>query len=338
VNLAASFAQTPTGREKVRGLFPFFEPESIGEALGETSQAGVLLARAGRLPLRGVEDPRPSLERLAAAGGLGFDEELRPLIAVARASAKIRGLLSDCADLPLLSRHLNAVPDLGEIARRAARLFEPDGTLSDRASPKLAELRGKLTRQRQRLYEVARTWLEKHGTSEDTVVMRDGRYCVPVAAGSAGGSPGSFTTDRIRADHLSRAVRNDRRKQRAFTARLRFAARRGENPSRFRKRDSRPARRNRGRREDPFAPRLGGGSSDFCTGNEGVLPEFSSDGPWELSGARHPLLDSRLASAREAVFGEERRDRDVVPLDVLLTSTSDGFSSRARTPAARPSS
>jgi DNA mismatch repair protein MutS2 len=320
VNLAASFAQTPTGREKVGGLFPFFDPDSIVNALGETAEAGVLLAKLGRLPLRGVEDPKPPLERLAAAGGLCFDEEIRPLVAVARAADKTRRLLSDATGLRLLSRHLTAIPDLGEIARRASLLFEPDGTLADRASPKLAELRGKLRRQRQRLYDIARSWLERNGTSEDTVVLREGRYCVPVAAGAASRVPGiihdrSGSGQTIFLEPSQMTEGNNELSLLASDLRREEERIRREfgNAILARSADIENAAEILAHLDSVEARAI------FSRETDGVLPEFSSDGRWELLGARHPLLDSRLAAAREAVFGEERRDRDVVPLDVELS-------------------
>ena len=320
MNLAASFAQTPTGREKVRGLFPFLEPEPVAEALGETAEAGVLLAKSGRLPLRGVEDPGPPLERLAEAGGLGFDEELRPLIAVARAADKTRALLSEAQDLPLLSRHLEALPDLAEIARRAARLFEPDGTLSDGASPKLGELRSKLRRQRQRLYDSARGWLERNGSAEDTVVLRDGRYCVPVAAGSAPRVAG-IVHDRSGSGQTIFLEPTELTEGNNELSLLASDLRREEERIRRDFGNEILARRDAIRDAAEILSHLDSVESRaiFSRETAAVLPEFSSDGRWELSGARHPLLDARLAAAREAVFGEGRRERDVVPLEVDLS-------------------
>ncbi len=322
MSLAASFAQTPTGRARVRGLFPFFDRASIDDALGETAQAGVLLARVGRLPLRGVEDPGPPLERLASAGGLGFDEELRPLIAVARAAEKTRALLSEASDLPLVSRHLDAVPDLGEIARRAARLFEPDGTLSDHATPKLAELRGRLRRQRQRLYDVARAWLEKHGSTEDNVVVRDGRYCVPVAAGAAARVPG-IVHDRSGSGQTIFLEPSEMTDGNNELSLLSSDLRREEEKIRRDFGTGLLARGDEIREAANLLAHLDSieARATFARETEAVLPEFSDDGRWELAGARHPLLDSRLAGARETVFGEEKRDRDVVPLDVDLAQT-----------------
>ena len=320
MNLAASFAQTPPGREKVRGLFPFLEPGPVGLALGETAEAGVLLAQSGRLPLRGVEDPGPPLERLAAAGGLGFPEELGPLIAVARASEKARGLLPDARELPLLSRHLEAIPDLAEIARRAARLFEPDGSLADSASPKLADLRARLRRQRQRLYDAARGWLERTGSTEDTVVLRDGRYCVPVAAGSAPRVAG-IVHDRSGSGQTIFLEPSELTEGNNELSLLASDLRREE------ERIRREFGNDLLARGDEIVEAAGilvhldsvEARAIFARETGGALPEFSSDGRWELEGARHPLLDAKLAAAREAVLGDPRRDRDVVPLDVELS-------------------
>ena len=52
---------------------------------------------------------------------------------------------------------------------------------------------------------------------------------------------------------------------------------------------------------------------------EGRVPELSDDGSWRLAGARHPLLDPRLADLRRRVLGESRGARDTVPLDLELT-------------------
>jgi DNA mismatch repair protein MutS2 len=321
VNLAASFAQTPTGREKVRGLFPFLEPEPVARALGETAEAGVLLAKSGRLPLRGVEDPGPPLERLAAAGGLGFDEELRPLVAVARAAGKTRALLADAEELPLLSQHLAAIPDLADLARRASRLFEPDGSLSDGASPKLGELRSRLRRQRQRLYDVARGWLEKNGSAAgETVVLRDGRYCVPVAASSAPKVAG-IVHDRSGSGQTIFLEPTELTEGNNELSLLSADLRREEERIRREFGKDLLVRGDEIRDAAEILAHLDSVQSRaiFSRETDGALPEFSSDGRWELSGARHPLLDARLAGAREAVFGDPRRDRDVVPLDIDLS-------------------
>ncbi|MFN2385647.1 MAG: Smr/MutS family protein [Thermoanaerobaculia bacterium] len=54
----------------------------------------------------------------------------------------------------------------------------------------------------------------------------------------------------------------------------------------------------------------------------GRIPEISEEGEWVLVGARHPLLDARLAPLRRRVLGETRAARDAVPLDLALPATT----------------
>jgi len=320
VTLAASFAQTEIGRAKVRGLFPFPEEEEARGALEETAQAVVLRERAGRLPLAGLDDPAPPLDALAAAGGLGFDAELRPLLSVARAAERTRRLDADLSDLPRLAARIFALPDFGDLVRTAARLFEPDGTLSDHASPKLQTLRTRLRRERQSLYETAKQWLARNAADAagETVVLREERYCVPVSASAAGrvrgivhdrsGSGQTVFVEPFEITDANNALsllssdlkREEERIRREFGRAL---LSRGEDllaaAELLSELDAIEAR------------------GAFARACEATMPEFSPR-DWAISGARHPLLDRGLAAARRTVFGEEPGTRDAVPLDVEL--------------------
>ena len=55
---------------------------------------------------------------------------------------------------------------------------------------------------------------------------------------------------------------------------------------------------------------------------EGRIPEISDDGSWVLAGARHPLLDPRLAPLRRKVLGETRAAREAIPLDLELPAAT----------------
>lgn len=320
VILAASFAQTDIGRAKVRGLFPSAREEDAREALEETSQALVLHERAGRLPIAGLEDPGPALEALGAAGGLGFDAEFRPLLSIARASERSRGIDADLSDLPRMTARLFALPDLSEPVKTAARLFEPDGSLADHASPKLHGLRTRLRRERQSLYENARQWLARNAAeaSGDTVVLREDRYCVPVSASAA---------TRVRGIVHDRSASG----QTVFVEPLEIADANNALSllSSDLRREEERIRREFGRdllsRGDDLVSAAAiladldaiAARALFSREFDGAMPEFS-DRAWEISGARHPLLDRALSAARRRVFGDEPPERDAVALDVAL--------------------
>ncbi|HET7453736.1 MAG TPA: hypothetical protein VFL12_13395, partial [Thermoanaerobaculia bacterium] len=322
MNLAASFAQSETGRARVRGLFPFRDEEAARAALEETAQAVVLRERAGRLPLAGLDDPASALDALAAAGGLGFDAELRPILSVARASERTRRLETDLDDLPRIAARIFALPDFADVVRTASRLFEPDGTLADGASPKLASLRTRLRRERQTLYDTAKQWLARNAADAagETVVLREERYCVPVSAGAASrvrgivhdrsGSGQTVFIEPFEIADANNALsllssdlrREEERIRRAFGREL--LSRSGDLLS-----------------AAAILSELDGieARGAFASACDAVMPEFSPR-EWALSGARHPLLDRGLAGSRRSVFGEETGDRDAVPLDVELAS------------------
>jgi DNA mismatch repair protein MutS2 len=305
----------------VRGLFPSPTLGGARAALAETSETLLLVTRHGRLPLSGVDDPGPALESLASAGGLASPEEMRALVAIARAVEAVRALPAPEEEFPRLARRLAGLPELSEIVRRAAKTFDADGTLSDGASPKLSELRSRLRRERQRVYEKARTWLSRHAADAagDTVVLRDGRYCLPLSpsaaprvAGivhdrSASGQtvfvePLEMTAHNNEIALLSSDVRREEERiRREFGAFLlthgeEFESAAGILTS-----------------LDSFAARAA-----FAAAVEGVAPEFSEEGRWTLAGARHPLLDARLAALRRDVLSERREEHDAVPLDIDL--------------------
>src|SRR5258706_7194262 len=59
LTLAATFAQTETGRATVRGLFPFGQAREIAEALDDAAEAMVAAERVRRSALRDLEPPQP---------------------------------------------------------------------------------------------------------------------------------------------------------------------------------------------------------------------------------------------------------------------------------------
>jgi DNA mismatch repair protein MutS2 len=57
---------------------------------------------------------------------------------------------------------------------------------------------------------------------------------------------------------------------------------------------------------------------DFAALCDARVPEISDDGSWTISGARHPLLDPRLADLRRRALGETRAAKEAIPLDLDL--------------------
>jgi len=56
----------------------------------------------------------------------------------------------------------------------------------------------------------------------------------------------------------------------------------------------------------------------FAVATDAARPLFSDGGTLHIINGRHPLLDERLAAAREAAFEEEPSDRKVLPITIEL--------------------
>ena len=286
----------------------------------ETAEGLELRIREGRLPLAGLVDAAPALAQLAASGGVAAPEDFRPILGLARACEAVRRALAK-VETPLLAARRQRLPKLEGLLEHARRLFAPEAGLRDDASPALATARGKLRRRRN---EVARSLekildLRREILGDAVVVLRNDRYCLPVLASARSRLPG-IVHDRsgsgqtvfveplevIEANNDLALLASEERLEverllREFGLEVLDAA------------------------EDLVSAGIGLAELDaleakieFGELSAGRIAEVAEDGSWDLRGARHPLLDARLAPLRRRVLGEERAGKDAVPLDLVL--------------------
>ncbi len=299
---------------------PAFDETSVRHRLQETSEVWEFRAAQGRLPLAGLTEIAPSLEGLAAAGGRALPEDFRPILGAARAAEAVRRFLEK-ADSPGLSARRERLPHFTDLLERARRLFAADGSVRDDASRRLSQLRTRLRRRRQEVSQRMGKLLEERrdALGDALLVQRNDRYCLPVLASARSRVPG-IVHDRSGSGHtvfvepmevieanndLALAVAEERREVERLLAEF-------------------------GRHVLDCAPELERAVSllgdldaleamvEFGEMTEGRVPEISEDGSWRLAGARHPLLDPRLAVLRRRVLEETRPAREIVPLELEL--------------------
>ncbi len=179
--LAARCA-SPAGKALARAL-PFAPSRAaVLGALGEAQEAVDLDLAGDPLPAAGVPDIAHALDRARIGAALAHDD-LRAVIAcLAAARALRRFLQSRKSKAPRLDAACTIDPSLEDLELRLAGCFDPDGTLADRASPRLAELRAERRAGRDRLVRKLEELIHKH---EDILqdrfwTERDGRYVLPV--------------------------------------------------------------------------------------------------------------------------------------------------------------
>jgi DNA mismatch repair protein MutS2 len=187
---------SPAGKRGARAL-PFAPTRAaVRTALAEVRE-GVELDLAGEpLPAAEVPEIEHALDR-ARIGAVLSNEELRAVIACLGAARSLRRFLqARKARVPALDVACALDPGLDEVERRLAACFDPDGTLADRASPRLGDLRAERRAGRDRLVRRLDELLKKH---EDILqdrfwTERDGRYVLPVRADAHERFPGIVHT------------------------------------------------------------------------------------------------------------------------------------------------
>jgi DNA mismatch repair protein MutS2 len=172
------------GRAVARAL-PFASSRAgVLTALGEVREAVELDLAGEPLPTADVPPLDQALDRVRI-GAVLSNEELRGVIACLAAGRTLRRFLQPRRErAPLLDAACTVDPSLEGLERRLAGCFDPDGSLADRASPKLLELRAERRAGRERLVRRLDELIKKH---EDILqdrfwTERDGRYVLPVRA------------------------------------------------------------------------------------------------------------------------------------------------------------
>ena len=166
--------------------------ESLLTSLGEVHEA-VDLHRLGEpLPAPDVPDVGQALERARIGASLS-NEELRAVGQCLHEAARMRRFLSTRKNhIPLLLRACSTDPGLDDLEREIHRAFDPDGILSDKASPLLGELRNERRHLRDRLVRRLEEIMQQHTDilQDGFFTERDGRYVLPVRSDAHERFPG----------------------------------------------------------------------------------------------------------------------------------------------------
>lgn len=199
----AARCETALGKDLAHGLDPSMALGETMRAMEEVREATSTSERGEPLPIASSPDVRDAYER-AAHGGVLSAPELRAIAELLVAARTLRRFLqARRADLPALFEACATDPSLDRVEEEIARAFDPDGSLSDRASPRLGQLRGEYATARarmvSRLEEIMRRFA--HVLSDSYWTERDGRYVLPMRAdaherfpGIVHGSSGSGAT------------------------------------------------------------------------------------------------------------------------------------------------
>jgi DNA mismatch repair protein MutS2 len=192
--LAAVAARCAGPLGRVRAVeMPFASTrDEARDWLAQSREAKRLLDEGRGLPAGDVSDVLDALDR-ARVGGVLAPEEIRAVGRMLGAARALRRFLgSRRAEAPALYAACSTDPTLDELADEIHRSFEADGTLADRATPRLKELRGEWHAARQRMLSRMHELMSRYESvvQDRFVTEREGRWVLPVRADAHERFPG----------------------------------------------------------------------------------------------------------------------------------------------------
>ncbi len=174
------------GREQALDATALVDVVAVQSAIALTGEARLALDAEGAPPLDGIPDIRPILVRGAAEGSTLEGTELARLIPALEAGPRVqawgRAVRPVAPTVAALAEGLPRLADLGTTLRHA---LEDDGSLTDRASPRLRQLRQQIRDRRRRIVADLERMLAAEGDrlfADRFVTVRHGRYVLPVRA------------------------------------------------------------------------------------------------------------------------------------------------------------
>ncbi len=181
----ATFAETKLGAMAARQLvLPTTKEESL-KLLAQTKEIYNLEQQLDSgWSFKGVKDIGDSLER-AKIGRLVSAKEFLDLATTLAGVRRLRRLIDAKAEeLPTLNELIVDLRTYPEIEQEIHHCIDDRGDITDRASPKLSEIRSQIKRLRDKIYKILQNILQKQGGAiqEAVITQRGDRFVLPVKA------------------------------------------------------------------------------------------------------------------------------------------------------------
>ena len=310
-------AKSSLGKDAVARRRPLSTLAACEAAQADLADMRRFVQAEGLLPLAGLIDVAPLLARETV---LELEESWQIARAV-RSTQAMRETLTRTDGFPRLTTIAHAIPQLDELVSKLNKYFTRDGKLREDASAELRAIRQRVQQKRNAVQRMLNDIMNRHGEAiqEPLIVLRGDRYCIPVRTDHRNTIPGilhersgsgaSVFIEPMQAIELNNDLADLLLQEREEIARItRFISQTIVDAA-----------------DDVLAATRTAGELDalqacaiFADSVNGNRPSFNDDRRLHLIDARHPLLDERLAVARQEAFGDEPRDQRVVPVTVEL--------------------
>lgn len=321
LTLIALEAKSAPGKEALARRRPLLTAEACDLAQAELAEMVRFYHREGLLPLAGLTDVGPLFDR---SDILDLEESWQIVRAV-RATQAMRETLLRTEGYQRLAQLAEGIPDLGEVVSKANKYFTKDGKLREEASAELRAIRARVHQKRAAIQRMLTDIMNRHGDAiqEPLIVMRGDRYCIPVRSDhrnavtgilhERSGSGASFFIEPMQAVELNNDLADLLIQEREEIVRItRFISQMLFDDA----------------KEIIDAVAVAAeldalqAAALFHDAVGGCRPTFSKERELRLLEGRHPLLDERLAAARQEAFGEQPSGRNVIPVTINLDRES----------------
>ncbi len=174
----AERAATRLGVERARAVAPTLDPDALDTSLTRIEE----VVAYGDLSLGGIEDIRPLLSRVRDGNLLEGPEILSVAYTLDAAATLRRGLQS--GERPALADLAARIGSFDGALRVVREQLDGDGKVRDEATPKLSDIRRRLSPLRGRIRERLTRLLETHAASvqDPIITLRRDRYVIPIRA------------------------------------------------------------------------------------------------------------------------------------------------------------
>ena len=323
LTLIAMEAKSEPGREALSRRRPSSNIDECERAQAELAEMVRFYLGEGLLPIAGLIDIHPLFARESV---LELDESWLVVRAV-RATQSIRETFHRTEVYPRLQSIAATIPDLGELLTKLNKYFTREGKLREEASAELRAIRSKVHAKRNAIQRVLADVMNRNAEAiqEPLIVQRGDRYCIPVRSDhrnavtgilhERSGSGASFFIEPMQAVELNNDLADLLIQEREEIARI-----------------TRYVSQLLAEKFDDIEEAIGiAGEFDalqacaiFHDTVGASRPTFAVRTLTLIEG-RHPLLDERLARAREEAFGEQPSERKVVPISINLDEQSSAL-------------
>lgn len=185
----SGFSQSELGHRRVEALEPVTDRAWMEQQQELTSEIREYLRTGGRFDFGGLTDPGAFLDKARIVGAALEVDEVRKVLFAADKASEWREIVNHPpADMrtgwPAVSELSSRIADFSDLLRYFRNKLLPDGTLDDRASPELAQIRREIEKQRRHIQQTLQGYLrrlsEGGAVQEELITIRGERFVIPV--------------------------------------------------------------------------------------------------------------------------------------------------------------